>query len=85
MTFDGIAQAAAKRADEAVRVAMSSYRDGLVEHEDDLTGVLVGALAARLSGEIGGLTWSTAILKHTDVARRPRNGALALTSSFMSA
>ena len=43
---------------------MAKYDRGLVTDEDDLTGVLIGNLDAELDGQIGGLTWSTSILRH---------------------
>jgi hypothetical protein len=64
MDFDEIAQAAAKQADEGVQLAMDAYKDAHVVHEDDLTGALVGALKAKLTGQIGGIEWSCSILKH---------------------
>lgn len=59
---------AAHSAEQAVLRAMEKYRDGLVTDEDDLTGVLVGSLDAEFSGigvsDIGGLQWSSSILRH---------------------
>lgn len=60
---------------------MVKYRDGLVTDEDDLTGVLIGNLDAEFSvkgaGGIGGLQWSSSILRHRkgDAAEEKRIGA----------
>ncbi len=43
---------------------MTKYSHGLATDEDDLTGVLVGNLDSELEGQIGGLTWSTSIVRH---------------------
>jgi hypothetical protein len=75
MTFDVATREAARVADSAVRRTMQRYREGLVKHEDDLTGWLVGALDDALDGEIGGLTWDSAILTHRRSGEEGRYGA----------
>lgn len=57
-------QEAARAADRAVSGAMLKYSNGLVTDEDDITGVLIGRLDAVFSEEIGGVTWSSSILRH---------------------
>jgi hypothetical protein len=68
MGFDDAMRTAAHSAEQAVSRAMAKYRDGLVTDEDDLTGVLVGSLDAEFSAkggsDIGGLQWSSSILRH---------------------
>jgi hypothetical protein len=64
VTFEEATREAARVADNAARRTMQRYREGRVKHEDDLTGWLVGALDDALDGEIGGLTWDSAILTH---------------------
>ncbi|HCL6876966.1 TPA: hypothetical protein N2R51_003797 [Escherichia coli] len=57
-------QEAAHAADRAVSGAMLKYSNGLVTDEDDITGVLIGRLDAVFPEEIGGVTWSSSILRH---------------------
>lgn len=57
-------QDAAHTADRAVSAAMLKYSNGLVTDEDDITGVLIGQLNAAFDDEIGGITWSSSILRH---------------------
>ncbi|WP_265887139.1 hypothetical protein [Roseomonas mucosa] len=64
MDYDETLKEAAQRAARAARMAMASYGRGEVTDEDDLTGVLVGHLGALLRGQIGGLTWSSSVLRH---------------------
>ncbi|MDW9391404.1 hypothetical protein GOA67_10820 [Sinorhizobium meliloti] len=68
MGFDDAMRTAAHSAEQAVSRAMAKYREGLVTDEDDLTGVLVGSLDAEFSAkgvsDIGGLQWSSSILRH---------------------
>lgn len=64
MGFDEAMRGAALAAESAVRRAMKKYRDGLVTDEDDLTGVLVGNLDTEFSKSIGGLKWSSSIVRH---------------------
>ncbi len=55
---------AARAADLAVKATMSKYSNGLVTDEDDITGVLVGRLDSAFDGQIGGVLWSSTILRH---------------------
>jgi len=56
--------AAARVAQDAVDDMISQYSEGLTTDEDDLTGILVGALRVRLNGQIEGLSWQASILRH---------------------
>lgn len=82
MGFHDAMRTAAHSAEQAVSKAMTKYRDGLVTDEDDLTGVLIGSLDAEFSAEsvsdIGGLNWSSSILRHRKWVAR-RRSALAPT------
>lgn len=64
MGFDESMRLAAKAADRAVIRAMRKYSHGLVTDEDDLTGVLIGNLDAEFDKSIGGVQWSSSILRH---------------------
>lgn len=55
---------AAHAADRAVSAAMQKYADGLVTDEDDITGALIGRLDSAFDAKIGGVTWSSSILRH---------------------
>lgn len=55
---------AAHAADRAVSAAMEKYADGLVTDEDDITGALIGRLDAAFDDRIGGVSWSSSILRH---------------------
>jgi hypothetical protein len=55
---------AAHAADRAVSAAMQKYADDLVTDEDDITGVLMGRLDSAFDGQIGGINWSSSILRH---------------------
>lgn len=55
---------AAHAADRAVSAAMLKYADGFVTDEDDITGALIGRLDAAFDEKIGGVTWSSSILRH---------------------
>lgn len=55
---------AAHAADRAVSAAMEKYADGYVTDEDDITGVLIGRLDAAFDENIGGVNWSSSVLRH---------------------
>ncbi|WP_038913087.1 MULTISPECIES: hypothetical protein [Pectobacteriaceae] len=55
---------AARAADRAVSAAMLKYAKGLVTDEDDITGTLIGWLDSTFDEEIGGVKWSSSILRH---------------------
>lgn len=55
---------AAHAANRAVEAAMQKYADDLVTDEDDITGALIGRLDAAFDGRIGGINWSSSILRH---------------------
>lgn len=63
-TFAEATREAAVAARLAVNRAMRKYADGLVTDEDDLTGVLIGNLDSAFHGQVGGLSWSSSILRH---------------------
>lgn len=65
MTFDEAMRKIAHRAEQASASVMGKLGTGRVKHEDDLTGVLVGALDEAIKGvRTGGVTWDTSILTH---------------------
>ena len=70
-------QEAAHAADRAVSAAMQKYSNGLVTDEDDITGALIGRLDAAFDEKIGGITWSSSILRHRKgvAAQEKRAGA----------
>lgn len=55
---------AAHAADRAVQMSMEKYANELVTDEDDITGALIGRLDAAFDRKIGGITWSSSILRH---------------------
>jgi hypothetical protein len=55
---------AAHAADRAVSAAMEKYANRHVTDEDDITGVLIGRLDAAFDEDIGGINWSSSILRH---------------------
>lgn len=55
---------AAHAADRAVTAAMQKYANEEVTDEDDITGVLIGRLDAAFDEKIGGVTWSSSVLRH---------------------
>lgn len=62
--FEQSMRAAAQIANSAISRAISRYSAGYVTDEDDLTGVLLGALDASLNKKIEGLKWSAAVVRH---------------------
>lgn len=62
--FEEAFRQAARAADRAVSATMRKYADGLVTDEDDITGVLIGQLDAAFDQNIGGIFWSSTILRH---------------------
>ncbi|EHF8262919.1 hypothetical protein ACXEI8_005082 [Klebsiella pneumoniae] len=62
--FENAFQEAASAANRAVSAVMQKYSSGLVTDEDDITGALIGRLDAAFDGNIGGITWSSSILRH---------------------
>ena len=63
MTFEADVRAAAQLAEKAVQATIEKYRSGLVTDEPEITGVLVGRLDAVLEGCVGGLAWSSTIVR----------------------
>lgn len=64
MNFEEAVSAAAKAADEAVSLVMGDYSAGNLTDEDDISAALVGGLRIKFSSQIGGLTWSSTIVRH---------------------
>jgi hypothetical protein len=64
MTFEEATREAAGAAANGVTKALEDVRLGHTIDEDDLTGILVGRIAAALDGDIGGLHWKCTILRH---------------------
>lgn len=77
MSFEEDMQLAARAADEAVRATMRDYSRGGIVDEPEITGVLVGQMAARIDGQIGGLEWNTRIIRNGKgkAAEEKRTGA----------
>ena len=55
---------AARAADLAVSAVMKKYAYEEVTDEDDITGVLIGRLDTAFDQNIGGVNWSSSILRH---------------------
>lgn len=55
---------AAIAASRAVSTVIKKYEAGSVTDEDDITGVLIGQLDAVFDKRIGGINWSSSILRH---------------------
>jgi hypothetical protein len=43
---------------------MEKYAHGHVTDEDDITGVLIGRLDSTFDKKIGGVTWSSSVIRH---------------------
>jgi hypothetical protein len=65
MTFEEMAKAAAREAEDAVDSSMQKLATRAIVDEEDLTPFLLGRLEAKFDGEqIGGLTWTGRIMRH---------------------
>lgn len=64
MTFDEAMQAAAHAADDAVQKTIEKYRAGGVFDEPEISTYLISQLDTIMTGQIGGLSWSSAILRN---------------------
>lgn len=64
MTFDEAMQAAAHAADAAVWKTVEKYNDGGVFDEPEISTYLISQLDSKMNGQIGGLSWSSAILRN---------------------
>lgn len=75
MGFEEAMRIAAHTAEKAVWRAMTKYRDGFVT--DVLIGNLDAAFSAKGTGDLGGLQWSSSILRHRSgrAAEEKRIGA----------
>lgn len=63
-SLDAAIRSAAGAADRAVIRTIRKYADENVTDEDDITGCLLGNLDAELDKNIGGIKWSSSILRH---------------------
>jgi hypothetical protein len=77
VNFDDAMRAAAHAADEAVSAVISKWDEGGVTDEDDITPYLVARLDARMEGQIGGLNWTSSVMRHRKgvAAEEKRTGA----------
>jgi len=75
--FDDAMRAAAHAADDAVSTVISKWSDRGVTDEDDITPYLIARLDARLEGQIGGLNWTSSVMRHRKgvAAEEKRTGA----------
>lgn len=64
MTFDDAMQAAAHAADAAVWKTVEKYNGGGVFDEPEISTYLISQLDSKMTGQIGGLFWSSAILRN---------------------
>ncbi|WP_374395104.1 hypothetical protein [Tabrizicola sp.] len=62
--FEDTIRLAAKRVQAAVDAVLQQYRGGYVADEDDITPLLAGEISGTLRGQIGGLTWNSAVVRH---------------------
>lgn len=56
---------------------MKKYSEEFVTDEDDITGILIGQLDSVFDEKIGGITWSSSILRHRKgiAAQEKKTGA----------
>ncbi|SDG59095.1 hypothetical protein [Thalassobaculum litoreum] len=64
MTFDEAMQAAAHAADAAVSTTVKKYIGGGVFDEPEISAYLISQLDSKMAGQIGGLSWSSTILRN---------------------
>ncbi|MBB6179836.1 hypothetical protein [Pseudorhizobium flavum] len=64
MTFDNAMQAAARAADSAVWKTVEKFRGGGVFDEPEISTYLISQLDSEMTGRIGGLSWSSTILRN---------------------
>ncbi|MQX50992.1 hypothetical protein [Sinorhizobium medicae] len=62
MRFDEAMQAAARAADGAVWNTVEKYNSGGVFDEPEISTYLISHLDSKMTGQIGGLSWSSAIV-----------------------
>ena len=77
MNFNDAMSAAAHKASEAVDITMRETRLGHLTDEDDITPDLLATIRGALSGQIGGLTWTSSVVRHHAgaAAEEKRTGA----------
>lgn len=64
MTFEEAMQAAAHAADSAVWKTVEKYNGGGVFDEPEISAYLISQLDSKMNGQVGGLTWSSTILRN---------------------
>lgn len=64
MDLDQVFHDVAHRAAKAVHETMAGYSGGNYEDEDDMTGVLVGALSAHIGMQGGPIRWNAKVMRH---------------------
>jgi hypothetical protein len=64
MTFDDAMQAAARKADSAVWKTVEKFRSGGIFDEPEISAYLISQLDSEMTGQIGGLCWSSTILRN---------------------
>lgn len=64
MTFDEAMQSAAHEADAAVWNTVEKYNSGGVFDEPEISTYLISQLDSKLTGQIGGLFWSSTIVRN---------------------
>ena len=64
MTFEEAMQAAAQSANAAVWKTVEKYNSGGVFDEPEISTYLISQLDSKMSGQIGGLNWSSTILRN---------------------
>jgi len=62
--FDEAMQAAARAADGAVWNTVEKYNSGGVFDEPEISTYLISQLDSKMTGQIGGLSWSSAIVRN---------------------
>lgn len=75
--LDQTFEQAAHAANSAVNKVMKKYSEGFVTDEDDITGIIIGQLDSVFDEKIGGITWSSSILRHRKgiAAQEKKTGA----------
>lgn len=64
MTFDEAMREAARAADYAVRVTLTKYSQGGIRDEPEITAYLVSQLDSQFAKPIGGVNWSSTIVRN---------------------
>lgn len=64
MTFEEAMQTAARAADAAVWSTVEKYNSGGVFDEPEISAYLISQLDSQMNGRIGGLSWTSSILRN---------------------